>query len=409
MKKIKIYECDASSGCNSVVETVVFTSVLSSYAQGDGVTFDFWITMNDNGSGLHEVQLGAGTVVGNNALIVKLVSNAVVTDSSEPLNLLNMVSVRGDAVDIEFNRVCTGSYGIVASNKFQINSANGKVTLKPGTTVDYEVKGIYAFVVKVTDSGALSSNAYVVVRVVDVNEQMTFADNCASDVVATSCMSVPENSVATTAVGVHVGTDPDNHMTCTSSHPSFQAKVFADVNYGGASKEYQVSNSIGFCINRADILEPSMATLKSVAIECGYEFNLYAAASCAGTPMSVHRSNIPNVGVVESVEIKRLINMDSQPPTFLVPAQTLTYAIASGNVGSIFGIDATTGAITLAKSDAVNHEDPVTLGVYDLVMSATDNGDPPITISTSVSVTITDVNESPSISLSTRSGVYPGW
>ena len=400
LKKIKIYECDASSGCNSVVETVVFTSVLSSYAQGDGVTFDFWITMNDNGSGLHEVQLGAGTVVGNNALIVKLVSNAVVTDSSEPLNLLNMVSVRGDAVDIEFNRVCTGSYGIVASNKFQINSANGKVTLKPGTTVDYEVKGIYAFVVKVTDSGALSSNAYVVVRVVDVNEQMSFTDNCASDVAATSCMSVPENSVATTAVGVHVGTDPDNHMTCTSSHPSFQAKVFADVNYGGASKEYQVSNSIGFCINRADI---SMATLKSVAIECGYEFNLYAAANCAGTPMSVHRSNIPNVGVVESVEIKRLINLDSQPPTFLVPAQTLTYAIASGNVGSIFGIDATTGAITLAKSDAVNHEDPVTLGVYDLVMSATDNGDPPITISTSVSVTITDVNESPSISLSTRS------
>ena len=144
-----------------------------------------------------------------------------------------MVSLRGSSTGVVFSKVCSGSYpnGNVATDKFSIDDTTGRITLIQ--SVDYEVKDTYAFVVRVTDSGALFSDAYIVIRIVDVNEPMAFPNQCLTDAISTSCMAVPENSIATTVVGTHTGTDYDAHVTCTSSRPDFDVALYPAINYGG--------------------------------------------------------------------------------------------------------------------------------------------------------------------------------
>ena len=65
-----------------------------------------------------------------------------------------------------------------------------------------------------------------------------------------------------------------------------------------------------------------------------------------------------------------------------------TYAIASGNVGAKFSIDASSGVISVQAS-----LDRETLASYQLSVTATDTGTPPRTGSTTVNISVTDVND----------------
>jgi autotransporter-associated beta strand protein len=72
------------------------------------------------------------------------------------------------------------------------------------------------------------------------------------------------------------------------------------------------------------------------------------------------------------------------------PGQTLTYALASGNVGNRFAINSATGQISVAAS--LDYE---TTPIYTLTVTATDNGSPVQTATTSVLVNVTNANDAP--------------
>lgn len=73
-------------------------------------------------------------------------------------------------------------------------------------------------------------------------------------------------------------------------------------------------------------------------------------------------------------------------------SQTLSYAITAGNTGSVFAINSSTGAITVAGS-----LDFETTTSYALTVEVTDNGLPTKNASATVTITITDVLETTSV------------
>ena len=72
--------------------------------------------------------------------------------------------------------------------------------------------------------------------------------------------------------------------------------------------------------------------------------------------------------------------------------QTKSFAITGGNTGGAFAINATTGAITVATSSALDFE---TTPSFALTVTVTDNGTPALADTATVTVTLTNVNEAP--------------
>ena len=74
--------------------------------------------------------------------------------------------------------------------------------------------------------------------------------------------------------------------------------------------------------------------------------------------------------------------------------QTLTFSITSGNTNNAFGINPTTGVLTVANSAVLDYE---TNPVFSLTVQVQDNGQGSLTDQATVTVNITDQNESPVI------------
>jgi hypothetical protein len=86
--------------------------------------------------------------------------------------------------------------------------------------------------------------------------------------------------------------------------------------------------------------------------------------------------------------------------------QTLTYSIISGNTNNAFIINAGTGALSVANSQALNYEVSPS---FTLTVRATDNGSPVLYSQANVTVGILNVNESPTMNNQAFSVLqYPG-
>ena len=78
--------------------------------------------------------------------------------------------------------------------------------------------------------------------------------------------------------------------------------------------------------------------------------------------------------------------------------QTIVYSIQSGNTGSAFAINASTGVISVNNTAALNFE---TTPVFTLVIQALDNGIPALSASANAVINLSNVNEAPSMSAQT--------
>src|SRR5207248_3060248 len=94
---------------------------------------------------------------------------------------------------------------------FNINSANGQITVANGASLNFESTASYTLTVDVSDDGtpSLSDSATITVNLNNVNEVAVFNSN--------GPFSLNENSAAGTAVGSVTATDPDACQTLTYS------------------------------------------------------------------------------------------------------------------------------------------------------------------------------------------------
>ena len=207
----------------------------------------------------------------------------------------------GAAVDADSNpNGYTLSYALSGTDasKFSIGSSTGQITVKSGTSLDYETKTSYSVTVTMSASGGSSTGAgntglspngtgsYVIpvtINVTDVNETPTFS-------AATATRSVAENSAVGTNVGAAVtATDPESdaltysltgtdastfdigastgQITVKTGHiPDYEAKTSYSVTVNVTDKkkadgtaDTAIDDTIAVTINVTDVNEPPAA------------------------------------------------------------------------------------------------------------------------------------------------------
>ena len=169
----------------------------------------------------YEVQVRAGNDEGDGPWSD---SGTAITDANAVTRSIAENSAAGTAIGAAVtakstNTAYTYTHALSGTDasKFEIGSTTGQITVKSGTSLDYETKTSYSVTVTVTaaaktqgaNAQSVDPNApgdYVVpvtINVTDVNEAPTFSD-------ATATRSIAENSAADTAIGAVVtATDPD--------------------------------------------------------------------------------------------------------------------------------------------------------------------------------------------------------
>jgi len=165
---------------------------------------------------------------------------------------------------------------------------------------------------------------------------------------------------------------------------------------------YEAQREYSFEVTARDDGTPSLAAraVVTVTLQDVNEVPVFTQRACT-EGQSNPDGMVQCVSVAENSAVGTLVG-----PTVGASDQdagtVLTFSITSGNVGSAFSIDPSTGQLRVNKA-ILNHEDTLTNGLYTLGVQVTDNGSPALAATGSVLVTITDVNEAPTMSNQVRS------
>ena len=220
----------------------------------------------------YEVQVRASNAEGNGAWSdsgraitdANAVTRSVAENSAAGTNVGAAVTATSNTNGYALTHALSGT----DASKFEVGSTTGQITVKSGTSLDYETKTSYSVTVTVTaavaqvQSFTLDPNAPgdytvpVTITVTDVNEPPTFSGD-------TATRSVAENSGAGTNIGAAVtATDPDGGATFSTlaySLTGTDASTF-DINSStgqitvkaGNVPDYEAKTSYSVTVNVTD-------------------------------------------------------------------------------------------------------------------------------------------------------------
>ena len=226
----------------------------------DGKTYEVQVrAVNDEGNGAWS---DSGTAITRAASVTR----SVAENSASGTNVGAAVTAVSTNTTYDYTHALSGT----DASKFEIGSTTGQITVKSGTSLDYETKTSYSVTVTVTaaaksgggaNAQSVDPNApgdYVVpvtINVTDVNEPPAFADD-------TATRSIAENSAADTSIGAVVtATDPDtsntNFNTLTYSLTGTDASDFTIDSSTGQIKvksalDYEDDTSYSVTVNVTD-------------------------------------------------------------------------------------------------------------------------------------------------------------
>jgi len=277
----------------------------------------------------------------------------------------------------------TLTYSILSGNTgnaFTINGSTGVLTVANSTALNYEVTPSFALVVKVQDNGTgnLSSQATVTVNLTNVNELPQIANQT---------FTIPENSANGTLVGTVVATDPDAGQTLNYSILS-----------GNTSNAFAINATTG-AVTVANTSALNYEVIPSFALVVKVKDNGTGNLSNQAT-VTVSLTNVNEIPVIANQSFSVPENSANGTLIGTVVAtdpdagQTLTYSILSGNASNAIAINASSGALTVANTTALNFE--VTPS-FTLVVKVKDNGTGNLSNQATMTVSLTNVNELPQI------------
>ncbi|WP_254508784.1 cadherin domain-containing protein [Anatilimnocola floriformis] len=349
---------------------------------GDNV-YEVTVTAQDSGvpsaTGLTDSQSLLVTVVNaNEAPTIAPQTFTVAENSANNTAVGTVVAADVDVGDTRTFAITDGNTG----GAFAINSSTGAITVANGSLLNFEGTPTYTLTVSVTDAGNLSASNTITVNLTNVNEAPT---------IAPQTFSVAENSANTTAVGTVVAADVDAGDTRTFA--------ITGGNTGGA-----------FAIN-ATTGAITVANSAALNFEGTPSFSLTVSVTDAGNlstsnTITVNLTNVNEAPTIAPQTFSVAENSANNTAVGTVLANdvdagdTRTFAITGGNTGGAFAINASTGAITVANSTALNFE---AIPTFSLTVSVTDAGN--LSASNTITINLTDVAEVVGITVTPTSGL----
>ncbi|HNX90133.1 MAG TPA: cadherin repeat domain-containing protein, partial [Paludibacteraceae bacterium] len=254
-------------------------------------------------------------------------------------------TVVGTVVATDPNAGQTLTYSILSGNTndaFSINSSTGVLSVNSSSALNYEVTPSFALVVKVQDNGnpPANSQATITVALLNVNEPPIAYDQT---------FNVIEASANGTIVGYVGALDPDAGQTLswaiisgnTSNAFAINSTTGALSVNNSSALNYQTNPIFNLIVRVTEVNGANLFDDASVSINVLQGTNQAPVILNQSFSINENSSNGTLVGNVAA----------SDPDA----GQTLTYSILSGNTGSAFAINASTGAITVNTSSVLNY------------------------------------------------------
>jgi Ca2+-binding RTX toxin-like protein len=214
----------------------------------------------------------------------------------------------------------------VSDSRFEV--INGQLTLKSGTSLDYEAAGSIPLKITTTDQGGLSYSESVTITVTDVNDAPTD--------ITISNLAVNENAGGA-VIGKLSTTDQDagDNFTYTVDDTRFEIVGGQLELKSGVSLDHETEPTVKINVTSTDLggksvtkaFTVSVADLNegpSAPIDANASANVVLETAAVGTVVGVTASSMdPDAG------------------------DSVTYSLLN-NAGGLFAIDSTTGVVTVA-------------------------------------------------------------
>ncbi|WP_010588287.1 cadherin domain-containing protein [Schlesneria paludicola] len=255
-----------------------------------------------------------------------------------------------------------------------------RIAVLTPNAIDYELHKQFVLTIKATDNGspALSTSAQYTINVVDVNEQITIANQS---------FTVNENSANGTTVGTILTDDPDNlngpvqtatfQITGGNVGNAFSINAQGQIKVNNsAALDFETTPIFTLIVSATDSGSPATTTQANITINLN---DLNDAPTVPTQTLSVAEHSLKGtlVGKVTAIDVDR-------------PAQTLTYTIVDGNSSGAFSIDSRTGNITVNDPGLI---DFATKSSYLLKVTVSDNGSPSKSATGDVTIQLLDKSE----------------
>ena len=272
----------------------------------------------------------------------------------------------------------TSVNGVTGTGIFALGASSGVLTF--ASQPNFETASEYVLIITVTDGGSssISTTVEVTVTITDVNEGTpSFSGQ-------QNALSIAENTAVGTSILNIVATDSDTADTLT---------------YTLASSEFVIDASTGDLRTTAVLDRETTASysLQIVATDDNPVNTLRSATHALTITITDVNDVTPHfIPAAYSVTIDEDASVSDQLVTVTATDEdsgangNVAYAlVSSSNPGTAFGVDASTGVITVAN--ALDYE---TLTSYDLEVTATDGT---TTSTTIVNVVVGAVNDHPPV------------
>ncbi len=334
-------------------------------------SFNLNIQAQDDGAGILS-STGLITIELNNVNEAPSLSNTTLNMSSSSTNGAEVSTLTG--TDPE-NDVLT--YSITSGNDagvFGLDASTGQLSIANSSLLNPAITPQYTLTVEVSD-GALTGTATIMVNIY-LNE---------APVLSLTTLSLDENSSADHVIGTLTSNDADgiqsyaivagNDADIVALDGSTGVLAVKDATYFN----YEDVQSFDISVRLTDNGLGNLQTTETVTISLNDVNEFSPVVSSSVNPLDENATS-GTVAAVSATDDDVL--------------QTLSYSIASGNIGAAFSID-NSGVITISNSAALDFE---TNPSFNLIVDVSDSGTPSNETSENLTITLTDVNEAPVLS-----------
>ena len=272
-------------------------------------------------------------------------------------------------------------YSLTPQNfPFDLDPQNGVLTVNG--TIDYEDVQEYMVTVTASNPDGLSSSVDVNITVIDLNDNSpVFSPNIYTDeVLEHSSIGTPVSTVSATDADSGSNGEIRYSITAGNAQNSFAIDdTSGEVTVNG-DIDRETITSFSLTVRARDLGSPQQSSFATVNVEVNdkndnppdFDSNSYIASLWEDTQLGF--------------DILTVFAFDPDEPGN--PNSQIQYSISSGNTGSTFSLDSTTGLLELANSlDFENQES------YTLEVVAEDQGDPTMSDTATVTIEVVDVNE----------------
>lgn len=403
--------------------------------------YDLVVRVTDDGTGnlYDEVTLRVSLQDRNDAPVLAAIANVSIDEHTAS----SVVMADANATDNDGDTITYSIVGGNTNNVFSINASTGVITVSNPNALDYETGPTsYNLTVRATDNGTPSyfNQRSFTVSVNDINEAPTFdavdtvllanpgvvynSDtgnfyqyissganyanaqiNAAGSLISgfsgylSTITSANENAFVRSLISASIWLGADDITTegawywgggsGAEAGQQFWSGTAAGSSVGGYYENWNGGEPNNSGSNEDGVEMRTNGTWNDINVSNSRAYVIEwdgADILAALTPTTFSIGELDTVGT--SVSTQTAYDVDS--------GQSLTYSIQSGNTDGIFGINATTGEITIVNTGLLNYETGATS--YNLVIRATDNGAGALYDENTITINVTDENDTPVIS-----------